>query len=475
MNQDKNVDVAIIGAGTAGLSAFKEASKYTKNIIIIDHGPLGTTCARVGCMPSKVLIQVADSFYQKKYFSRQGIKGASHLNVDIPYMMNYLRELRDYFTSGVIKYTKSLGDKFIKGTAKFIEPTVIEVDKKKISAKSVIIATGSHSIIPNDWKTFSSRILTSENIFEQKDFSKNIAVIGAGVIGLELGQALSRLERNITMFHANDFVGGLSDPIVNECAIKIFKEEFPLHICGRAQAEANQDKIIVKSDNKSKEVQQIVAALGREPNIKALNLENLGIKFNDSGFPIYDNTTMQIKGNLPLFFAGDVNKSRPLLHEAADEGRIAGFNAIRQEKKCFQRRVPLMIIFTDPNIAVVGQSFSSLKNKTIVIGEAFFEDQGRSRIMQINKGVLRIYGEKETGKLLGAEMIAPFGEHLAHMLAWAIQKKMTVFDVLEMPYYHPTVQEGMRTALRSLAKQTKAKQPDFELAICDSEAMPELS
>lgn len=474
MNQDKEVDLAIIGAGTAGLSAFKEASKFSKNILIIDHGPLGTTCARVGCMPSKIFIQVADFFYQKQFFSRQGIKGASNLTIDIPSMMNYLRKLRDEFTSGVIKYTKSLGDQFIAGTAKFIEPTVLEVNSKKIKAKNIIIATGSHSIMPEDWQQFSSKILTSETIFEQENFEKDMAVIGAGIIGLELGQALSRLERNIMIFHANEFIGGLSDPVVNDNAIKIFKEEFPLHICGRADVEAKNEKIMVKTDHQSMEAQQILAALGRRPNIKTLNLNQLDIPFDDSGYPTYDPTTLQIE-KLPLFIVGDVNKQRPLLHEAADEGRIAGYNAFKQEKKCFQRRTPLMIIFTDPNIAVVGKSFSDLKDQEKVIGESYFDDQGRSRIMQKNKGVLRIYGDKNTGQLLGAEMIAPFGEHMAHMLAWAIQKKMTVFDALEMPYYHPTVQEGMRTALRDLAKKVKAKQPDFELAMCDSEAVPALS
>ena len=125
--QELAVDVAIIGAGTAGLSAFKEASKVTDKIVLIDHGPLGTTCARVGCMPSKTLIQTANYFHNKVYLSELGIDGADGLKVDPERVMKHVRTLRDYFTSSTIQYIKSLGNKFIQGGATFIEKNKLSI------------------------------------------------------------------------------------------------------------------------------------------------------------------------------------------------------------------------------------------------------------------------------------------------------------------------------------------------------------
>lgn len=471
---ETSVDVAIIGAGTAGISAFKEASKVTDNIVMIDHGPLGTTCARVGCMPSKTIIQVANFFYERIHFSQQGIVGADQIRVDLPTAMQYIRKLRDYFTSGVIKYINSLGDHFINEEAQFLEPTVLKVGKNKIIAKKIIIATGSHSILPREWKTFSNRIVTSENFFEQENFSKKIAVIGAGLIGLELGQALSRLGIEMEAFHATEWIGQITDPVINKCAVEILKNEFPLHIQQKAHIEKSNQSLLVKTDKKECIVDGLLIAIGREPNLKKLNLEKCDITLDNSGLPSYDCTTMQI-GKLPIYIAGDANKIRPLLHEAADEGRIAGYNAVRDQPHCFRRRTPLTIIFTEPNIAIVGQSYKNLHEKNFIIGEVHFNNQGRSRIMFKNQGILRIYANRSDGKLLGAEMIAPAGEHLAHIIASGIQQDMTVFDMLQMPFYHPVIQEGMRRALRELANQvTDKNKPEFELAMCDSEAIPNL-
>lgn len=475
MDKEVSVDLAIIGAGTAGISAFKEASKLTNKIILIDHGPLGTTCARVGCMPSKVLIQIANYFHSRKSFSELGIEGSEKLTVNIPTAMRYVRKLRDYFTSGTIKYLDSLGNQFIRGNAVFYEPNVIRVNELKIIAKSFIIATGTSSIIPHEWEAFSDKILTSENIFEQENFEDKIAVIGAGPIGLELGQALSRLGIEIAMFHSRGFIGHLNDPLVNEYAIKIFQDEFPLHLNSKASIKKHDRSLIVETHKANFITDQVLVSMGRKPNLENLNLEILGIKMDESGLPIHDKTTMKIQ-DLPIYIAGDASKFKPLLHEAADEGRITGYNAVRKTQHCFIRRTPLMIIFTEPNIAVIGKSFHELKNTDFIIGEVQFEDQGRARIMLQNKGILRIYADQNNGKLLGAELIAPAGEHLAHLLAGAIQQNLTVFDMLKMPFYHPVVEEGMRTALRHAATQVKNKtHKNFELVMCDSEAVEGLS
>jgi dihydrolipoamide dehydrogenase len=128
------------------------------------------------------------------------------------------------------------------------------------------------------------------------------------------------------------------------------------------------------------------------------------------------------------------------------------------------RRAPIGITFTDPQIAVVGSGFHTLKPGTFATGQASFEDQGRSRILLKNRGLLNIYGELGSGRFLGAEMLAPAAEHMAHLLAWALQNKMTIAQMLEMPFYHPVIEEGLRTALRDLDIKLHAAQANVKAA-----------
>ena len=185
------------------------------------------------------------------------------------------------------------------------------------------------------------------------------------------------------------------------------------------------------------------------------------------GVPAYDHATTRTTsadGASPIFIAGDAGDFIPLLHGAADEGRIAGGNAARfalgKQAKPGLRRAPIGIVFTDPQIGIVGGGFHSLQPGTFATGQVRFEDQGRARMMLKNKGLLNVYGDLATGRFLGAEMLAPAAEHLAHLLSWSLQNKMTPAQMLEMPFYHPVVEEGLRTALRELDLKLRAAQVD---------------
>lgn len=471
---NKKVKVAIIGAGTAGLSAFKEARKFTDEIVMIDPGPLGTTCARVGCMPSKLLIHVANQFHERHHFESIGIEGAESLRINRVAAMERVRALRDRFTSGVSDFVEALpAEQFLHARAEFLEPTVLKVGDVIIQAEKVIIASGSSNVEPSDWEIDPTRMLSSETVFEQKDFPDNMAVIGGGIIGLELGQALARLGVNVTLYHSGDMIGGISDPAVNDSAVAAISKEFDLKLNERVCVRQVGDQIIVTTSEGEQTHDAMLIAMGRKPNLSALGFDKLGIALDEQGLPDYNNMTMQL-ADLPIYIAGDANKERPLLHEAADEGRIAGYNAANASQQCFVRRTPIKIIFSQPNIISAGQTFAELAGQDIVIGEVSYADQGRARIENHHQGLLHIYGDKKTGRVLGAEGVAPDGEHLAHLLAWAVQKKLSVHDMLQLPFYHPVVEEGMRTALRDLAQKVRTSSADFELAICDSEAVAPL-
>jgi len=155
-------------------------------------------------------------------------------------------------------------------------------------------------------------------------------------------------------------------------------------------------------------------------------------------------------GDTSVFIAGDVTGSRPLLHEAGDEGRIAGHNAVSDSIAAFRRKTPLNITFCDPNIVQVGLRHAELDPHTTAIGQVQMGPVGRAMIMGKNKGLIRVYADKANGRMLGAEMVCPKGENLGHLLAWSIQQELTVGQLLQMPFYHPVIEEALQAALYDL-------------------------
>jgi dihydrolipoamide dehydrogenase len=463
----REVDVAILGAGSAGLFALSQVKRETDNYVLIDGGELGTTCARVGCMPSKVFIQVAEDFHRKSIFDREGINGGEELSLDVPAVMEHVQDLRDVFVDRTLGATDNLdAAHLIDGYAKFISNDTIEVNGEQIKAKSIVIATGSKPVIPAAWQDFADDVLTTDEFFELEDLPASMAVIGLGSIGLEIGQSLHRLGVKVAAVDQLNVIARLEDDDVNDLAIATIGKEFPLWLGDGAILEKVESGIQVSAGDQQMVVEKILASLGRKPGLDSLNLDATDIKLAENGVPVYDPLTMQV-GDLPIFIAGDVNADRPILHEAGHEGRVAGYNAVRHmvdgpvEK--FKRKVPLAITFCEPNIATVGAQLSELNSNDIAIGEIQFSPVGRALIMGKNRGLLRLYVQKSDGLLLGACMCCVKAENLAHLICWSIQKGMTVFDMLKMPFYHPVIEEALQAALYNVLPQLDVKQDLVEL------------
>jgi len=452
---DEILDVIIVGAGSAGLAALREVEKRTSNFAVINDGAWGTVCARVGCMPSKTLIEAANAFHRRAAFDEFGIRGSEHLTLDISAALRRVRRLRDSFVASTLKTTDALGERAISGRARLLGVGRLEVNGRELRARSIIIATGSRPVVPARWRAFSKQVLTTDTLFEQETLPSHMAVVGLGPIGVEMAQALSRLGVDVAAFCESTTIAGLSDPQVNSVAAELLRHEFPLHLGEKADLDIFDGGMHVRAVTEKVAVGGVLVALGRQPNIDNLGLETLGIELDERGLPPVNPHTMQI-ADLPVFMAGDADDQAPLLHEAADDGHIAGINAMRAIPFCFARRTPLTIVFSDPGIATVGSRFQSLDGKNIVTGEVRFEHQSRARAGQRNKGILRLYAEPESGRLLGAEMCAPAAEHMAHLLALAVERSLTARDMLRLPFYHPVLEEGLRTALRDLAAQLPA-------------------
>lgn len=463
---EHSVDVAIIGAGSAGLSARRAAKAAGASIALIDPGPFGTTCARVGCMPSKLLIAAADAAQHAREAHRFGIH--AEVRVDGPAVLRRLHAERDRFVGfvlEVIEEARAAGE-LVVGSARIHSAGRLTIsDGSCVRYRSLVIATGGSSRVIPAYAGIGSRLLTNETVFDLRELPASLLVVGAGVIGLELGQAFARLGVRTTLLGAQALVGPLSDPVVRDAAEAILTRELDLHTSHTLESVTSAtDGVEVRFIGRQgvprhERYDRVLMAVGRPPNLDGLGLAALGIAPDDSGrYPI-DPTNLQL-GDHAIFVAGDANGLHPVLHEAADDGDIAGTNAARYPELCQpSRRAGLNIMFCDPQIAVVGQSYQEVAPCSAMVGEVDYADQGRARVNGQNRGKLRVYAERESHRLLGAELVAPQAEHLAHLLAWAIQRELTVEDALALPFYHPVVEEGLRTALRDLAKNLHCGEP----------------
>jgi dihydrolipoamide dehydrogenase len=466
----KTVDVAIIGAGSAGLYALGQVRRARKSFVLINGGEPGTTCARVGCMPSKAMIQSAEDFHTCRHPRKYGLTGHEGIGIELADTLEHVRHLRDIFVDRVLSHsTDDMGEEFIEDYARFLEPTLLEVGDRQIRAGRVVIATGSQPLVPASWRAFGDRIVTTDEFFELEELPPAMAVIGLGTIGLELGQSLARLGVGVTGFDQLQSIGGLQDPQVQRHAIDILGKDFPMHLGQPAGIEAEGDRLRVSAGEHSVLVDRVLCSIGRLPNVRDLGLENLGIELDDKGMPPVNPNTMQV-ADLPVFIAGDVTGERMILHEAGDEGRIAGYNAAHEDISAFRRKTPLAINFCDPNICTVGARWNELDPETSAVGEIGFAPVGRALIMGRHKGVLRIYGDRHSGRILGAEMIGPRCEHLAHLLCWCIEQQLTVGDLLRMPFYHPVIEEALQAALYSLYRKVETKNPGGLVELHDQSA-----
>lgn len=475
-------DVVVIGGGTAGMGAFRNARLHTDNVYLIESHVFGTTCARVGCMPSKLLIAAAEARHHALHTDPFGIHlDKNSIVVNGEEVMNRVKSERDRFVGFVVEDVEAWpADKRIIGEAKFIDEHTIQIDDHtQIQADRIVIATGSRPVILPQWQALGDKVIINDDVFSWDTLPQSVAVFGPGVIGLELGQALSRLGVEVKIFGVGGMLGGISDPVVLAEAKAVFSEELDLHLDAQTEVKLNADgKVEVQwTENGESGVytaDYLLAAVGRRPNVDRLGLENLTIQLDARGVPVAHPFTMQT--SIPhIFIAGDASNQLPLLHEASDQGKIAGENAgtypvIHKGL----RRSPIGVVFTNPQIANIGLRYAQVVQRyknmdCVAIGEVSFRNQGRSRVMLVNKGHMRVYAEQGTGLFIGAEIVGPAAEHLAHLLAWAHQQKMTIPQMLDMPFYHPVIEEGLRTALRDVNAKLKLGEVHSECLECVGE------
>ena len=460
----RRVKVAIIGAGTAGLTALKTVSRFTDDFVVIDPGPGGTMSARSGCMPSKALITAAHEYHKRHFLPELGISHAHNLHIESREVMKRIRQLRERFSQGPVRAIEKLGQRFICDAACFESAEQIRVGNTLIQAEKIIVATGSSPEIPDEWAALSG-VLTTDQLFDLEKLPTSLAVIGLGSAGLEIAQALSRLGVQVVAFEQRDWLGGIYDPDIQYWAREYFSSEY--RICSGQNVCVNTEAggYSVSSGKERYRVEKVLVTGGRRTALSAMNFAATGLPMRNGGVPIFDPETLQVEGS-GIFIAGDAGQEDMKMHHAADEGRIAGFNAADPDGvKRYQRRVPLSITFTDPQVARFGLRYDQLNLSETAIGSADFGFQNRALIMGEHRGLVRLYADRVSRKLTGGEMLVPRAEHFAFELATCIHNGMTVDEMAWLPFYHPTMEEGLRSALYNLGEELGGVLPEHFLPV----------
>lgn len=448
-----DVEYAIIGAGTAGLGAYSKISRKTDSLIMIQDGPYGTTCARVGCMPSKLLITASDYAHHIETSEFFGVKTTG--TVDGKAVLERVRRERDHrFVARNLTYVDKIpAHHKLEGRAQFIGPGRLLVgDDVEVRAKKIILACGSRPVVDEIFQPVISRVLTSDTIFEITDLPRSVAVVGLGVIAMELGQALHRLGVETTLYGRSGSIGCLTHPDMKKETLEVFSKELEIYPSGSIEGTwEDKDGAWIQyrqsnGETVTKVFDRVLVATGRVSNIDRLDLQTAGVEKDPTGDRSFDPKTLSYSGH-PIFIAGDASEILPVWHEAFDEGRYAADNALSYPNAVdFKLRTPLVIYFTDPQQAIVGKTFKALDGQEIVIGELSF-DSPRHIVWNKVDGRIQVYLDAGTGEILGAELLGYQAEHLAHILALAITHKMTAEQVLEMPIYHPSAEELLRDVL----------------------------
>ena len=447
-------DAIVIGSGPGGyVCAIKLAQLGIKVACVEGNSALGGTCLNVGCIPSKALLNASHNYHNAiENFSKMGIE------VDPPVvnwnkMLSYKESMIADNTKGIEYLFKKNKITLIKGWASFMDKNTIRVDNKSYRAEYFVIATGSQSTNLNDIEFDEKVILSSTGALELKEIPKKMIIVGAGVIGLEMGSIYSRLGTEVTVLEYFDKVlNGMDHDISKNFKAILQKQGFKFHLNCSVSMIAKEKKgvKVTFQARESDEISDLSAdvvlvATGRKPLTKGLNLENIGVELNPKGQIETDSNWRTIAKN--IFAIGDVTVGPMLAHKAEEEG-IAVAEVIAGQAGHVNFEVIPSVVYTDPEVAAVGKTENELKEAGIGIkvGKFSFMGNGRAKTVFSNNGFVKIIADSNSDKILGAHIIGPAAGDLVHEVCVAMEFGASTEDLARTCHAHPTFSEAVREA-----------------------------
>ncbi|MCW9033534.1 MAG: mercury(II) reductase [Rhodospirillales bacterium] len=459
-NRRESFDLAVIGAGSAGFSTAIKASELGARVIIIGFGTIGGTCVNVGCVPSKTMIRAAETLYQGRETSRfNGISGNIKLNdwskvvAQKDALVSELREAK--YTSLLPSYENI---SYREGKARLVEGGV-DVDGEFIRAGKIVVATGSAPSVPNIAGLDDVSYLTSTTAQELDQLPKSLIVIGAGYIGCELAQMFSRMGTEVTLVCRRRILPE-AEPEISEALAGYLSDEGVTVVEGASYESVAKlgdgVQLSITKDNKSLVLQSehLLMTTGRKPNTGDLGLNNVGVEVRENG-GIVVNDQMQTT-NPNIYAAGDVTGRDMFVYMAAYGAKIAADNALNGccSTRTYDATTMPSVVFTDPQVASVGLTETSARNQGIDVDTSVLPLSAVPRYIAARdtRGVIKLVAEKDSGRLIGAHILAPEGSDSIQTAVMAIKAGMTVDDLGDMIFPYLTGVEGLKLAAQTFNK-----------------------
>ena len=453
----KNYDVVIIGSGPGGYVCAIRCAQLGLSVAIIEkYGTLGGTCLNVGCIPSKALLDSSEHFHNATHtFPEHGIEVKS-VKANLTQMIKRKDDVVSQTCSGV----KFLMDKnkieVLQGVGSFKDMNTITITGEngtsEITGKNIIIATGSKPNFFPGMEPDKKRIITSTEALKLSEIPKKLLVIGAGVIGLELGSVYKRLGSEVEVIEFAPTLLPTMDGTISKEFTKILKKDgFKFHMEHRVQGVVNKGKtVVVTALNKKNETVEIegdycLVAVGRKAYTAGLNVENAGLTVNQRG-QIEVNDHLQT--SVPHIYAiGDVVRGAMLAHKAEEEGVFVAETIAGQKPHINYNLIP-GVVYTWPEVANVGKTEEELitAGKEIKVGSFPIKALGRARASMDTAGLIKIIADKNTDEILGVHMIAPRAADLIMEAVTAMEFRASAEDLVRICHPHPTYSEAIKEA-----------------------------
>jgi len=458
----KTHDVIIIGGGSAGYAAARTARDAGADVAIVDQGPLGGLCILRGCMPTKAILrsaEVAALLRRAKEFGLSPVSVRADLSAIVDRKDRLVREFADYR----IQQLRDPRLTLYQSRAVFRSPHEITVGDTVLSAGSFILATGSRpSEVPIPGLA-QAGYFTSDTILDLRTQPGSLIVLGGGAVALELGQFFARIGTRVTILQrGRTLLSGMDEDVGRALEAALIDEGIEV-VTGaqllRVTHDATGKTVWVTKDGRERSYvgEEILQALGRQPNIEGLHLDLAEVTV-DGGRIVVDGAMRTSQAH--IYAVGDVNDVTPIVHLAIQQGEIAAYNTTHadQPAKTIDHRLDMEVVFTDPQVAVLGLSEARAKAEGILYLTASypFADHGKALCLGATHGFVKFICAPPTGELLGAQIVGPEASELIHELIAVMYYHGTAADLLRMPHYHPTLVEIVTYPAESIVEQLGA-------------------